>query len=180
MKEIPGFDGYVVDEYANVYNQNIGLLLNNFVGSRKKGYLSVMLRQCRGKQISRMIHTLVLEAFVGPRPKGYHGCHMDGDVNNNHLSNLRWLSAKENMSHKKIHGTENWGERNFMTKLSEKQIIKMRKEYVRKSLRISNLKELGKKYGMNYRVVYKIVIGESWSHIKEGISPRAEQDPRWA
>jgi hypothetical protein len=33
---------------------------------------------------------LALEAFVGPRPDGFVGCHNDDDPLNNHISNLRW------------------------------------------------------------------------------------------
>lgn len=42
------------------------------------------------------VHVLVLEAFVGPRPEGYDGCHNDGDPTNNHLSNLRWDTRSAN------------------------------------------------------------------------------------
>lgn len=43
------------------------------------------------------VHTLVLEAFVGPRPEGM-GCrHLDSNPENNHLSNLCWGTQTENM-----------------------------------------------------------------------------------
>jgi hypothetical protein len=51
------------------------------------------------------VHTLVLTAFVGPRPDGMECCHNDGDCTNNHLSNLRWDTPSENAFDKVRHGT---------------------------------------------------------------------------
>jgi hypothetical protein len=58
-----------------------------------------------GKKQKRLIHTLVLEAFIGPRPEGFACCHNDGDSENNHLSNLRWDSYSENNHDLVRHGT---------------------------------------------------------------------------
>lgn len=49
-----------------------------------------------GKGRRRRIHELVLEAFVGPRPKGMHSCHGDDNGRHNHLSNLRYGTPSEN------------------------------------------------------------------------------------
>jgi hypothetical protein len=46
------------------------------------------------------IHTLVLEAFSCPRPKGLVCCHGDGDRTNNHISNLRWDTYAANQADK--------------------------------------------------------------------------------
>jgi len=43
------------------------------------------------------VQSVVLEAFIGPRPEGaQHRCHADDDKANNRLSNLRWDTAKAN------------------------------------------------------------------------------------
>lgn len=44
---------------------------------------------------------LVLEVFVGPRPKGMVCCHWDDNPANNHLSNLRWDTYSANEEDKK-------------------------------------------------------------------------------
>lgn len=54
---------------------------------------------------SRLVQTLVLEAFRGPRPVGMFGCHNDGDNQNNHVSNLRWDTPASNSHDMLIHGT---------------------------------------------------------------------------
>lgn len=53
----------------------------------------------------RLVHRLVLEAFVGPCPEGMEGCHGDGDPTNNSLGNLRWDTATSNQLDKVRHGT---------------------------------------------------------------------------
>lgn len=56
------------------------------------GHVSVAL----GKGNSRCVHTLVLEAFVGPRPDGFDACHKNGVGGDNRLVNLRWASRSDN------------------------------------------------------------------------------------
>jgi hypothetical protein len=51
------------------------------------------------------VHILVAEAFLGPRPDGYHCCHGDGNPRNNHLSNLRWDTPAGNTLDMLAHGT---------------------------------------------------------------------------
>ena len=60
-----------------------------------KGYLRVCLSH-GGKNSTRFIHRLVLEAFVGPCPDGHAGHHRDHDQANNRLENLEYITKKEN------------------------------------------------------------------------------------
>lgn len=53
------------------------------------------------------VHTLVLEAFVGPRPEFMEACHEDGCPTNNHVSNLRWDSRSANVRDSVEHKTHN-------------------------------------------------------------------------
>jgi len=47
-----------------------------------------------GNSSNRLVHHLVLEAFVGPRQKGYVGHHKDGNTLNNSLDNLMYVPAE--------------------------------------------------------------------------------------
>lgn len=60
-----------------------------------KGHLRITLSR-PGYQDERMVHHLVLEMFVGPRPEGMHGLHWDDDKDNNRLVNLRWGTRSDN------------------------------------------------------------------------------------
>lgn len=59
-----------------------------------------------GKRRCKLIHVLVLEAFVGPKPDGKECAHFDGNNRNNRLGNLRWATPKENSDDKTRHGTQ--------------------------------------------------------------------------
>jgi hypothetical protein len=52
-----------------------------------------------------MVHQLVLEAFVGPRPRGMESCHNNGNQTDNRLVNLRWDTKSENNLDRVRHGT---------------------------------------------------------------------------
>lgn len=54
--------------------------------------------------LTRAVHRLVLEAFVGARPDGLEACHGDGDPQNNRLENLRWDTRQANVLDKVRHG----------------------------------------------------------------------------
>lgn len=60
-----------------------------------EGYMTIKLT-CPQKKTTVTVHSLVLSAFVGPRPEGMECCHGDGDKTNNALSNLRWDTKKAN------------------------------------------------------------------------------------
>lgn len=81
-------------------------------------YLRIRLRH-GGKTVNRAVHHLVLEAFVGPRPVGMHGCHRDDDPWNNRVQNLRWDTPSANQRDKIANGTIARGESNGSSKLTE-------------------------------------------------------------
>lgn len=62
--------------------------------------INISIRDENGKflkQIKKSIHQLVAEAFV-PNPEGHSEIlHMDGNNRNNHYTNLKWGTHKENM-----------------------------------------------------------------------------------
>lgn len=85
------------------------------------GHLLVVLTKDK-KRRSRPVHTLVLEAFTGRRPKGLEIAHNDGDPQNNHLSNLRWCTRRENARDAMKHGTCRKGSQIHFAKLHESDI----------------------------------------------------------
>lgn len=129
-----------------------------------RGYAQVSVR-VKGKTVTRKIHRLVLEAFVGPCPKGLQCGHLNGDRADNRLPNLKWLSPKENTAHKKHHGTSQEGESHAMAKLSEKQVLEIREKYKKLTGCISNAKELAKEYGVRPDYIRAIACGRYWKHL---------------
>lgn len=96
---VPGWEGlYEVSDLGRVRsldrpNGLRGRVRVLSVGSH--GYLDVGLCD-GGVRRTRLVHRLVLEAFVGPCPEGQEACHADSDRTNNRLSNLRWDTTKAN------------------------------------------------------------------------------------
>lgn len=80
-----------------------GRLLNPYTSTGN--YPRVALRRSTGGQQWVRVHTLVLEAFVRPRPEGAVACHNDGDPSNNRVENLRWDTYSENNHDLVRHGT---------------------------------------------------------------------------
>lgn len=50
------------------------------------------------KTVTLLIHNEVLKLFVGPRPPGLNGLHIDDDRDNNTINNLKWGTQSENVS----------------------------------------------------------------------------------
>jgi len=75
-----------------------GGILKQSVASN--GYLMVGLC-ANGKAVSRTVHSLVMEAFVGPRPKGAEINHKSkaGNKWDNRLCNLEYCTKQENILH---------------------------------------------------------------------------------
>ena len=101
-KPIPGWEGYYevsnqgkvrsLDRITSAGNIKRGRLMK--LGT-VAGYKHVAL--CVNGQVTqRKVHQLVLEAFVGPCPKGHLVCHKDGSRDNNHIENLRWGTPTSN------------------------------------------------------------------------------------
>lgn len=95
---LPRDPGYVVFANGSISGVYGKVLSQHPV---KGGYLRVPLRDGR----KHLVQRLVLEAFIGPCPKGCEASHEDGDPTNNHLDNLRWRTKNDNCKLKTTHGT---------------------------------------------------------------------------
>ena len=99
-KEIKDFEGrYMISNYGNVKS----LTRNGTLGGaikivEKHNYLRVRL--WKNKVVKTLfVHRLVAQAFI-PNPLSKQQInHKDGNKKNNHVDNLEWCSASENMEH---------------------------------------------------------------------------------
>ena len=112
---IPEFPGYRVGNDGSAWTcWNLGN--HKICGKWKKlrakpashGYPTVGLHR-DGKRHFRLVHRLVLQAFVGHCPKGMECRHLDGDQINNRLENLQWGTRTENMADMIRHGKSKKG-----------------------------------------------------------------------
>jgi flavin-dependent thymidylate synthase len=92
-KAVPGWeDLYEVSSEGRV--RRIGRQpKQNTIGAH--GYLVVSLNR-PGKQVTRTVHSLVAEAFLGPRPDGHEVRHKDHERTDARLCNLKYGTSAEN------------------------------------------------------------------------------------
>lgn len=96
--QIEGFPEYFIGEDGTVASVKGKKWKELKPGINKHGYLHLSLSN-NGKKVTKNVHTLVAEAFLGPCPKGFvvdHICPRRGKTYN-HYSNLEYVSQKENI-----------------------------------------------------------------------------------
>lgn len=173
-RDVPKWEGfYQVSDLGRVRSVDRVVQLSN----RKCRYKGRLLRQKKiglpGKDywtvvFSRpgmrspknfKVHLLVLCAFVGPRPSPKHqGCHNDGDRFNNHYTNLRWGTPKENCADTIKHGRTTRGEKNTQATLTTSQVRAIRNDQRTQTV-------IAKDYGVSQTCVSKIKTRLRWGHI---------------
>lgn len=111
--KIDGYDNYTISSWGKVYKVvsriNYSLheayTIDNFlkevkVETTSKGYLRVPLFK-DGKRKWHKVHRLVAQAFI-PNPDNKPQVnHIDGNKQNNSVTNLEWVTDEENKLHRK-------------------------------------------------------------------------------
>lgn len=113
---------------------------------------------------SRYVHSLVLEAFVGCRPRNMECCHANGDPSDNRLENLRWDTHKANGEDMVRHGTQKTpvGSLHGRSKLTESDIVdifRMKQDGFLDS-------EIAKAKGVSRMNVYDVLRRNTWKHVR--------------
>jgi hypothetical protein len=131
------------------------------------GYKQVLVYTLGAPRATRRVHTLICEAFHGPRPSQRHWvAHWDGDPANNVPSNLRWSTPAENIADKIRHGrvTRTVGEINGQVKLTAAQVSEIRGRWGQTGQGESQ-KALAAEYGVAQPTISNIITRKTWAHI---------------
>lgn len=170
-KKIPGYDfDYYITTDGRVWTNQRKNGIERFMKlvPHKDSYLHVGLYQ-NGKQKVKRVHRLVAEAFIpNPDNKPYIN-HIDGNRQNNDVSNLEWCTQAENVWHS-IHVLGRWSysekqrksasvQGKKMRKLDMETAKKIRQEYA--SGTTSSIK-LSRKYGLSKPCVLRILHNQSY------------------
>lgn len=162
-RSIPGFPRYRVDEEGSVFSDwgKIGEGWQKMATPPDKdGYPKVLLYQGGMKRHVR-VHTLVLECFVGPRPANMESCHIDGNVANPRLDNLRWDTHGENIADRAFHGTTARGDRSGKSKLKDAD-IPIIVEMLRSGLSYQLIAE---RFNVTRSTIFSIASKKTWRHV---------------
>jgi hypothetical protein len=94
MRQIVEFENYYIVEDGRVYNSNTGLFLNG--GRSRYGYCNVSLSRSRDKYHKIFdFHRLAAEYFLENPHNLPCITHLDKNVKNNSVSNLKWSSITD-------------------------------------------------------------------------------------
>lgn len=97
IKAIPGYNGYSISEYGIVYNKH-NRILKPYKTSA--GYIRICLF-VNGHKTTVGVHKLVALAFIAGYKKELQVNHKDENKENNHYSNLEWVTPQYNSEYSK-------------------------------------------------------------------------------
>jgi len=123
-----------------------------------------------------LVHRLVAEAFVGPRPAGFVVNHKNGTKTDNRPENLEWVTRSENQDHALRTGLSSArGEDAGRAKLTDSQVREIRGRYTGAW---GEQTRLAREYGVSQMLVSQIVRGEIWTHLDPTYIPRRCENKR--
>lgn len=157
---------HIVDNNIIHVDMNSGCI----IGARNKkiGYYNNQGREVityrNGKRYVKILsHRIVAYVKFGDKLFEYETVdHIDGNCKNNHPHNLQLMSMFENQHKAYTEEYPQFGENNFMAKLTEKDVVAIKYNEYNKTL---NNKQLAKKYNVTHQSISNIRLGKNWSHI---------------
>lgn len=126
---------YAITEYGRVWSyprqgtKTEGMFIKTYFDVN--GY-EVAPLYINGKQKHIKIHRLVAETYIRPIKNKLEINHIDGNKQNNHISNLEWVDRSENIQHAYNLGLRDnvkysKGRTHYLSKINEKIAIEMRR-----------------------------------------------------
>ena len=129
----------------------------------KIGYKVIVLTDANGNPKMKYIHRLIAQHFIYNPLNKKQVNHKDGNKLNNKISNLEWVTQKENIRHafkNKLMKAPS-GEKSGKSKFNEQQIREIKKLKGIEKLRIT-----AKKFNTNTSNVWFIQNNKTWVNIK--------------
>ena len=156
---------------ANYYSYHVtkdGRVFNKWGAELKQqrtpsGYLVVGITVSPYKKITKSIHRLVAEVYIPNTYKLSDVDHIDGDKDNNNVTNLRWLTHGENIRHSYKLGNRSCdGENNARSILSNLEVHDICTLF-EKGYSCANLRDMG----YPYHLIRPIKNRRNWKSISK-------------
>lgn len=184
-KEVDGHNDYCVSNYGRVksFKKTTPVILT--LSRNKHGQITVMFSEC-GKQKRPLVSRLVAIAFL-PNPKNSKNViHINGNIQDNSVTNLMWGSEKDKYTNSLSNGQptmrermkddtfekiktglikskKNKGEKNSKSKLKNKDIFEIRKKY---GCGICTMSYLATKYGVSIACISSIIKNQTYRSVR--------------
>lgn len=174
-KDIEGYSGYQVSNMGRVKSLVKAYRREEIIlkGSpNTTGYILVQLYPVPRQRKSLLVHRLVMMTFQpNPVMDELEVNHKDLDVTNNKMSNLEWVTEKENKDHylasdkfkTAVRDNMPKGEDQHLSKLTSEQVIEIRRLYAANEH--GTRKKLREAYGVSEGCIRNILDGDTWKHL---------------
>lgn len=165
-KPIHGYENYSISNFGLVMRTVSAkawpaprMMAQSFT---KVKYFSLTLwKNGEGKRF--LVHRLVAEAFIGPRPPGMTINHKSGDTRDNHADNLEYCTPGDNSRHAARLGLLMCGEKCWAARLTAEAVIQIRRE-VRQGMTHA---DAGRRHGVGRKHIWQIVTRKRWKHLED-------------
>lgn len=155
------YDYYVRDD-GTIYSKASNKILSPQLD--KDGYEKVQMMSTDEKRHRYSVHRVVSENFMPIEGmEELQVNHIDGNKRNNNLSNLEWVTCKENITHaieNRLRAEINGG--------SKLTVDEVKEIYIRAKNGESNI-TLGEEFGVNPDQIGRIKNKKSWKNITENL-----------
>lgn len=152
---------YYISESGEVYSKKLKYKMK--LQYDKDGYLEIALSTGnKGKRRTWKVHQLVMRVFIGNPPSYMIDPtvdHIDGMIEHNHYTNLRWMERNVNSSIRKNKGV---GEMNHEAVLNEMQVVEICELLIQEKY---SLQEIADIYHVHKSTISNIKRKKNWKHL---------------
>lgn len=176
VREIPNFPLYAITLTGQVYSvrphgRSIVLpkVPRRLVTQVYKGFEIVKLSDAQSLQHTLSIGKVLLMSFVSEQPFAEaQASPVDGNPFNYAISNWEWVSnsIRQKKAAKRNGGGFTYGESQWMSKLTNEQVLEMRELYANGM----NGTEIAKKFNVSRRTAERAIRGIHWKQSGDGVS----------
>lgn len=158
---------YFATEDGHIYSEHLKRNISEYTD--KDGYKKVRLSNGDGSRKVFSVHRLILETFQpNPNSKNLQVNHIDGNKTNNCISNLEWVTCKQNINHAYNLGLyHNIGDNNNGDhKLSTPQVLEIIDLLLQYKMTIQ---AIANKYQVSKFAIESIKYKRTWKHLTKNI-----------
>lgn len=158
---------YYATEDGHIYSEHLKRNISEYFD--KDGYKKVRLSNGDGSRKVFSVHRLILETFKpNPNSANLQVNHKDGDKTNNCLSNLEWVTCKENINHAYKFGLySNIGDNNNGSHvLTTAQVLEIIDLLLKHEMTIQAIAD---KYCVSKFAIESIKYKRTWKHLTKDI-----------